>query len=145
LGPTWGQHRDFFELLDEMLTCAGRFSKTYSVSFLWIPKSIRHRTEYSFFYENVELLTALVVPPLFSVVGDRRFWTLEDSCEFLLQWEGRHKLLHRTLFRVPYRDLGQKTTSNQHPRPSRNCRRCSIRRSSSRSLARFQYSPILIF
>jgi hypothetical protein len=25
------------------------------MSFLWIPKSIRHRTEYSFFYENVEL------------------------------------------------------------------------------------------
>jgi hypothetical protein len=23
MGPTWGQHRDFFELLDEMVTCAG--------------------------------------------------------------------------------------------------------------------------
>jgi len=27
------------------------------MSFLWIPKSIRHRTECSFFYENVELPT----------------------------------------------------------------------------------------
>jgi hypothetical protein len=27
------------------------------MSFLWIPKSIRHRTVYSFFYENVELPT----------------------------------------------------------------------------------------
>ena len=30
------------------------------MSFLWIPKSIRHRTEYSFFYENVELPTKCI-------------------------------------------------------------------------------------
>jgi hypothetical protein len=38
--------------------------RAYSMSFLWIPKSIRHRTEYSFCYENVELQIALVAPPL---------------------------------------------------------------------------------
>src|SRR5580700_4326478 len=27
---------------------------TYSMCFLWIPKSIRHRTKYSSLYENVE-------------------------------------------------------------------------------------------
>ena len=67
------------------------------MSFLWIPKSIRHRTEYSFFYENVELPTNCIktrqaprTPLIFGSAPSvlDRWWSSRDSrlpkCNFVL-------------------------------------------------------------